>query len=178
MVREVWDAYDKHGKKLGFDMYRDEYDKAKKDVFHLVVEVFTVTKNKEVLITKRDKNKESYPLKWEITGGSALKGESGRIASKRELFEETGISTDSEKLIPVYELYCKENVPALYSCYINIIPNKDINVILQEGETCDYKFITYSEFKKFIKEKDFSGTFKYRFFEHEDIFNKIIENIH
>lgn len=178
MAREVWDAYDKNGKRLGFDLYRDEYDKYRKDAYHLVVEVFTITKNKEVLITKRDKNKQSYPLKWEITGGSALKGESSRTGAKRELFEETGLNSREEDLIPVYEFYASKEVSALCSCYVNVIEDSNVNIILQEDETCDYKFITYDEFIKIIKSEDFAGIFKDRFFEHEDIINKIIENIH
>lgn len=177
MSREVWDAYDKDGKKLGFDLYRDEYDKSRKGAYHLVVGVFTITKNKEVLITKRDEHKESYPSKWEISGGSAIKGESSRAGARRELFEETGLKTNEESLIPVYELYAKEEVSALYSCYVNVIEDSNVSIILQDGETCDYKFVTYDEFKKIIKGDDFVETFQNRFFEYEDVFDRIVMNL-
>ena len=49
MSREIWDAYDKDGKKLGFDQFRDE--PIPEGIFHIVVEIYTVTENNEVLIT-------------------------------------------------------------------------------------------------------------------------------
>lgn len=72
LYKEVWDAYDREGNKLGFDIYRDE--QVPENVYHIVAEIYTVTRDNRVLITRRHSNK-SYPLKWENTGGSILKGE-------------------------------------------------------------------------------------------------------
>lgn len=55
MQREVWDAYNIDGNKLGYDLYRDEADKITQGVYHIVVEIMTVTHDKRVLITQRDK---------------------------------------------------------------------------------------------------------------------------
>ena len=88
-------------------------------------------KNKEkLLFCKRAKN--PYKGLLNFVGGKVEPEENSENAAYRELFEETGINTDSEKLIPVYELYCKENVPALYSCYINIIPNRIIIISIKQ----------------------------------------------
>lgn len=67
MLKEIWDAYNKDGNKLGFDQFRDE--PILEGVYHIVVEIYTITENNEVLITQRHPNKP-WALKWEITGGS------------------------------------------------------------------------------------------------------------
>lgn len=56
MSKEIWDAYDKDGNKLGFDQFRDE--PIPEGVYHIVVEIYTITENKEVLITQRHPNHE------------------------------------------------------------------------------------------------------------------------
>ncbi len=87
-MREIWDAYDMRGNKLGFDLYRDE--PVPENIYHIVVEIYVITKNNRILITQRHPDK-SYPLKWENTGGSILKGETPIQGAIRELYEETEI---------------------------------------------------------------------------------------
>ncbi|MFY9379611.1 MAG: hypothetical protein WAP07_05130 [Acutalibacteraceae bacterium] len=63
MSQEIWDAYDKDGNPLGFELVRGK--PIKKGVFHIVVEIYPITENNEVLITKRHPDKP-WGLKWEI----------------------------------------------------------------------------------------------------------------
>ena len=62
--REVWDAVDENGELLGFDLYRDEWGKKPipEGAHHRVVEIFTVTKQGEVLCTQRDPKKRIFAL--------------------------------------------------------------------------------------------------------------------
>ena len=87
--REVWDAVDDIGELLGFDLYRDEWGKKPipEGAHHRVVEIFTVTKQGEVLCTQRDPKKRIFALKWEVTGGSDEKGEKPLAGAERELRE-------------------------------------------------------------------------------------------
>ena len=72
MARELWDAYDREGNPLGFDLVRGE--PVPEGVYHLVVEIFAVTADGRVLITQRHPDK-AWGGRWEYTGGAVVKGE-------------------------------------------------------------------------------------------------------
>lgn len=142
-MREIWDAYDVGGDKLGFDLYRDE--PVPENVYHIVVEIYVITKNNRVLITQRHPNK-SYPLKWENTGGSILKGETPIQGVIRELYEETGIKVTENQ---IQFAYSEVKHPPIYKCFVALVDD-DVQIKLQDGETVDYKFLPYDEFMYFI----------------------------
>ena len=98
MERELWDAYDRAGDLLGFDLVRGEPIPA--GAFHLVAEVYAVTTDGQVLVTRRHPKKPFGGL-WEVTGGSVLKGEGPVEGALRELREETGIAVSPVELCPV-----------------------------------------------------------------------------
>ena len=172
MTREIWDAYDKDGNKLGFDQFRDE--PIPEGVYHIVVEIYTLTENNEVLITQRHQNKP-WALKWEVTGGSILKGETTEEGAIRELKEETGIEVTYSDLNFVYsDIY--KNVPSIYKCFVVFINREKTKIQLQEGETIDYRYIPYNEFKQFIKTNDYVDSVRERFLAHEKLFDTIIHH--
>lgn len=170
MSREIWDAYDKEGNKLGFGQFRDE--PIPKGVYHIVVEIYTVTENKEILITQRHPDK-AWALKWEITGGSILKGETPEEGAVRELREETGIRVIASELNFVYS-YIQKDVPSIYKCYVVFIDKEATKIELQEGETVNYRYLPYDEFKKFIYMDEFVDLIRERFLAHEKAFDEII----
>lgn len=170
MAREIWDAYDKEGNKLGFDQFRDE--PIPEGVYHIVVEIYTVTENNEVLITQRYQNKP-WALKWEVTGGSILKGETPEQGAIRELMEETGIKVTDSDLNFVYS-YIYKDIPSIYKCFVVFINKEKIKIQLQEGETIDYRYLPYNEFKQFIRTDDYVDWVSERFYAHEKIFDTII----
>ncbi|GKU24432.1 NUDIX hydrolase [Clostridium folliculivorans] len=170
MAREIWDAYDKEGNKLGFDQFRDE--PIAEGVYHIVVEIYAVTENNEVLITQRHKNKP-WALKWEVTSGSILKGETPEQGAIRELKEETGIEVRDSDLNFVYS-YIYKNVPSIYKCFVVFINKEKTKIQLQEEETIDYRYLPYNEFKQFIKTDEYVDWVRERFCVHEKIFDTII----
>lgn len=173
MAREIWDAYDKDGNKLGFDQFRDE--PIPEGVYHIVVEVYAVTESNEVLITQRHQNK-SWPLKWEVTGGSILKGETPEQGAIRELREETGIEVTESDLNFVYA-YIYKNVPSIYKCFLVFINKEKTKIKLQEGETIAYRYLPYNKFKQFIRTDDYVDSIRERFCTHEKIFDNIINQL-
>jgi mutator protein MutT len=167
---EIWDAYDKHGNKLGFDQLRGE--PIPEDVYHIVVEIYSITENNEILITQRHPNK-SWPLKWEITGGSILKGESPEEGAIRELREETGIEVADSDLNFVYN-YIPRGSPSIYKCFVVFVNKEKTKIYLQEGETIAYRYLAYEEFKEFIKTNNYVDLLRERFYAHEELFDAII----
>lgn len=149
---ELWDAYDRDGNKLGFDLVRGE--PVPEGVYHLVAEIVTVTEDGRVLLTQRHPKKH-YGLKWEITGGSVVKGEEPWTAAARELREETGIDLPKEQLRYLYTLTVPKH-KSMYHTYLAVLP-APCEVKLQEGETVAYRWLTYDEFKAFTQTEDYAG---------------------
>ncbi len=133
---ELWDVLDMDGNKKGYTHIRGipltEGD------YHLVVSVWTINSNKEVLLTLRDETKAEYPNFWENTCGSAVSGESSLEAVVRELYEETGISANPEEMIFLGRDIHNDTF------YDNYIIKKDVarsDMKMQKGETADAKWV-------------------------------------
>lgn len=94
-MTEIWDVYDKNGKKTGRTMERGI---PKDGDYMLCVHMYLFNSKGEALIQKRSKNKESHPGEWDITGGAALLGESNKDAVIRETSEEIGIKLSENEL--------------------------------------------------------------------------------
>lgn len=91
---ELWDLYDENRRILGRDHIRGDAIPA--DCYHLVVHVWIRNSKGEYLISQRSASRKSFPLMWECTGGSVLKGEDSLNAAVREVKEEIGLD-----LLPV-----------------------------------------------------------------------------
>lgn len=170
---EIWDAYDEHEHKLGFDIPRSMAKSLPEGVYHIVVMIYTLTEDGNVLITQRARNK-TYPLKWEVTGGSILKDESPVCGAIRELKEETGIHKTPEEMMPMYNFVDHER-HTIYHSYLVVIP-KDITIALQMGETMDYRFLPVDEFYEFIKSDRFVPSEQRRFLDNEIQIKKVIKS--
>lgn len=88
---------------------------------------------------------------WEATaGGSALQGESPLECVKRELREETGILTDD--FIEVGRVLHQRH----QTYYVNYLCHTDVDkesIVLQEGETSAYKWVTAEELRQMSREE-------------------------
>ena len=143
--REVWDAVDANGKCLGFDLYRDEDDRIPAGIYHAVAEIYSVTKDGLLLNTLRDPKKPGG-LKWEVTGGSVVKGETPLQGAVRELKEETGLEAAPEDLILLATLTQEKTPNSLYYEFAFLLPNADVSIQLQPGETVDHRFVPLDDF--------------------------------
>ncbi len=149
MDMEIWDAYNIDGTFAGVDLIRGE--KIPDNLRHAVAEVFVMHKDGSILLMLRDFNKPAYPGYYESgAGGSVLKGESFLEGAKRELQEETGIiGTDFE---PTYKVVTEDTIYKGFFCCTDV--DKD-SIILQEGETIDYKWVSKEEFLEIYKSDNF-----------------------
>lgn len=143
---EIWDAYDREGNKLGYDIVRDE--PFEEGVYHKVAEIIVRHKDGSYLAMQRSMEKKGYPGLFEITaGGSILKGEEPVEGAYRELYEETGIKADT--LNHVYHIV-RDDAHSIYDGYLVEVDCNKKSVVLQEGETMSYRWIPQHEVKEFI----------------------------
>lgn len=142
---ENWDLFDIQRRPLHRTCRRGEI--LNPGEYHMDVEIWTVDRNQNVLLTLRDPRKEAYPDKWESTGGSALAGETSRQAAVRELHEETGILAAEEELT-----YLGTHLE--HTAFMDIyLLRRDIPIsqlTMQDGETVDAKWVTLAELETMI----------------------------
>ncbi|MCD8187759.1 MAG: NUDIX hydrolase [Ruminococcus sp.] len=137
----IWDGYYEDKTLAGVDIVRG--GKFPTGLYHVVSEIIVRHADGSFLVTKRDYAKESHAGEWEIgAGGSVLKGEGFYDAAVRELFEETGIR--AEKLEKIYEItkVHENGVGVHFIGYLCVTDMDKNNVVLQKGETIDFKWIS------------------------------------
>ena len=138
---ELWDLYDKDGNKTGEVWERKpmNYLNIPEGRYHIVGDILVKHVDGTFLLTKRDMRKDIYPGCWEPgAGGAAQQGEEPYACAVRELFEETGLTADSMDLIGTSR---SERSHALYYSYLAVVSCDKDSVVLQEGETTDYKWV-------------------------------------
>ena len=146
---EIWDLLDKDRKPVGMTHPRGRQFPMPPHTYHMVVSVFTVDSDNRLLLTLRDPRKGMYPNYWEFTGGSGVSGEDSLTSAHRELVEETGINCPPEELVFLGSL---REPSAFMDCYL-CRPDKageDVAVTLQDGETVDFKWVTFCELETMI----------------------------
>lgn len=152
--KEIWDLYDREGNRTGETFVRG-YSKVK-DIpegrYHLVVDLLVLHSDGTYLLTKRSECKETYPGFWEASaGGSAVSGEDPLEAGKRELLEETGLTPDYMELVDIR--FKDSNKTMFYSYLVGVSCDKD-SVVLQDGETTEYKWLDKEAFLAHVDSED------------------------
>lgn len=147
-MMELWDAYDKKTNKIdGVVLVRGE--PLPDNCFHLVSEIIVKHKDGSYLLMQRDKRKHLGGM-WEATaGGSALQDESPESCACRELYEETGITAVNLVEIGRVLHHGHQTFYVEYLCVTDV--NKD-TIVLQEGETSDYRWVTADELRKLSRD--------------------------
>ena len=145
---EIWDGYNADKTLAGVDIPRESENEGKYPVglYHIVAEVIVRHTDGSYLVMQRDFNKQGHPGEWEIgAGGSVLKGESAQQGALRELYEETGIQADDLRLMAQTSVIHENGVGVHYYDYLCITDMDKDAVLLQEGETIDFKWISAEE---------------------------------
>lgn len=138
---EIWDAYNEHFEKLGgMSLIRGE--PIPEGIYHLVSDVIVRHTDGDYLLMRRDSRKHHGGM-WEATaGGSAIQGEDPYACAVRELQEETGIESDD--LAEVGRVVNEHNC-TIYVEFLCVTNCAKDAVVLQEGETSAYKWVTRDE---------------------------------
>lgn len=146
---EIFDAFDKNGIALGYELVRGENIPI--GVYHKIVQIYTMDEKNRLLITQRHPMKH-FGYYWEITAGSVIKGEDELSAAVRELKEETGIMVEKDKLTLI-KTFLGHN--SIWYSYIHKVNMELQTICLAENETIDYRFISLDEFNHMIQTKQF-----------------------
>lgn len=146
-MAEIWDAYDKNFCKIdNVRLIRGEV--IPEGLYHLVCEIIVKHNDGTYLLMQRDFKKHLGGM-WELTaGGSALTNEAPIDCAKRELKEETGIESIDLKEI---KRIVHDGHHSLFVEYFCNVSCKKNSIILQEGETINYKWVDKDELLKMEK---------------------------
>lgn len=142
---EKWDLFDEIRQPLNRTHNRPE--KMEIGEYHVVVAIWTVNTNNEILLTLRHPDKDTYPNVWENTAGSVLAGETSEQGAVRELYEETGIIAKENELFLLGTI--KEET-AFIDIYIVRKNYKRSDLKMQDGETVDAQWVTLEKLDKMI----------------------------
>lgn len=154
---EYWDVYDACFQKTGALHKRG--DTMNDGEYHLVVNIFLVNKNKELLIQKRSDSVEWKPGIWATTGGSAVAGEGPYEACIRELKEEIGIDATNKNLRMVAMFQRKYSYQAVFLMHSEATLD---DMIMQESEVAELKWCSIVEIREMMKQRIFH---KYQYFD-------------
>lgn len=138
---EIWDAYDKQFNKIeNMKLVRGEL--IPDGVYHLVCDIIVKHTDGTYLLMQRDFQKHCGGM-WELTaGGSALADETPIECAIRELKEETGIiSRDLQEIRRIVH----DGHHSLYVEFLCITNWNKNDIVLQKGETIDYKWVEKNE---------------------------------
>ena len=148
---ELWDVYDINRNKTGKVIDRHSNDRLSAGEYHLVTEAIIINSRNEILLTKRASTKQKYPLMWECTCGSCIKGENTLQAILRELKEELGLNFKKNEA-NFYKTLRDDNAKDFKDIYIfkKDIEYKDIS--FTDKEVIDCRWVTIEEFEKMKSE--------------------------
>lgn len=155
---EIWDLYTAEEVRTCETIARGE--RIPDGYYHLGCDVLLRHRDGSFLLMKRSSAKRIFPGAWEATaGGAVLSGEDARAGVRRELKEETGI--DCEAFTEIR----RQVLPDTHSICYNFLAVTDCpknSIVLQQGETEDYRWVTEAEFREFVRSDEMIPTQKRR----------------
>lgn len=96
-----------------------------------------------------------FPNMWNETGGAASTGETSEITCAREFEEELGVKPNMDKAELIGSIKRKYDYVDVW----HIEQDIDLNDIkMQKDEVSEVKYVTISELKKIIEDKEFVPT--------------------
>lgn len=148
---EAWDAYDVNRIPTGRSVIRGHAHP--EGLYHMVVHIAVFSSEGRLLIQRRCMQKPTFPGKWDVTvGGSALCGETSRMAMHRELLEELGLDIDFSGLRPRLTVNFEDGFDDYYIITRDVPLDK---LRLQAEEVMDARWATLEEVCAMIDSGEF-----------------------
>ncbi len=147
---EIWDVYDRNRRKTGRTHKRGI--PLEKGDYHLVVHVWIINDNGEILIQKRQPWKDKGNL-WDCSAaGAAIIGDESKDAAIREVKEELGIDLDIKNESFIFSTKMHNAFEDIWLIKKNI-KIEDLN--LQYEEVSDAKWVKKEELMEMIASGEF-----------------------
>lgn len=148
---EILDLYTADREKTGKTMVRGE--ETPEGYYRLVVHICIFNDKGQLLIQQRQPFKEGWPGKWDISvGGSAIAGDTSRMAAERETREELGLTLDLSDVRPVFTVHWENG----FDDYYVLTKNVDLESLhLQEEEVQAVRWAEKEEILKLIEQDEF-----------------------
>ena len=158
-VVENFDVLDSNGNKTGEIKSRNNVHKD--GDWHRSVYIILINKESQIILQKRSAAKESYPDMWTISASGHLSaGESSEETAVKELEEELGIDVNKEQLEYLFTIQVQE-VPTegfedneFSDVYLVEMDVELSNIVVQEEEVSEVKFVHYKEFENMVRTSD------------------------
>lgn len=154
---EYWDIYDTDRNLTGRRMKRNDWNMKPGD-YHLTVLGIVTDRDGNFLITKRRMDKQWMPGAWEVSGGGVQAGETSLEAVKREVAEETGLSTERAE-IRLLDSYRNDSPEEKNNYFVDIyhleMDFDKSDVHNQESETEDFLLVRYEDLQREGNEGNF-----------------------
>lgn len=150
---ELIDVLDDHGIKTGKTVLKSMAHQ--KGIFHQTVHIWFYTKNHQILLQQRGKEKDTFPLLLDASvAGHIAAGETVEAAALREIEEEIGITIEIAQLkkIGVFKSTQKHS-ETLNDCEFHHTFISELKVPFdqlkkQESEVADLKLISLLKFSE------------------------------
>ncbi|MDA9111773.1 NUDIX domain-containing protein [Flavicella sp.] len=137
-----------------------------KGYFHATVHVWFYTPNGDVLLQKRNPNKETFPNLWDVSvAGHIAFSEAPVLAAKREVLEEIGLPIQEKDLIEIGNSTHKNTHGALlidwelHHLFLCELADSDVVFNLQEEEVAAVKWISLKNLEAELKHPKLSKGF-------------------
>ena len=152
-MAEYLDLYDRELRPTGEKWERNDSVPIPEGKFHYVVNILCRNKEGKLLITKRHPDKP-YGGWWEVSGGSVVSGEIPLDGAVRELFEETGLKAAPSEL-RYFGQIIRERSGCVHNFYLYEGDFSAEDIVLQEGETVDFRLVTPKELEQMSDRLEF-----------------------
>ena len=159
---ELIDVLDKFGNKTG--IVKKKFEVKRDGDFHKVVAVCIINDDNEVLIQKRQCSRKIYPNLWNYNvTGHVMSGELPVQTCIREAKEELSVDIKEEQLKYLYTInvgnVIEDSINRLIIDQYIVRMNVGIeDIVIQEDEMSEIKYISFEDLVEIVNSKDSSFT--------------------
>ena len=153
---EIIDLYNKEKQKLN-KIFKRGKNTLKQNEYYLLEQIWIINKNKEILLTKRNKNK-SYGGLWEPTTGHVKTKEKDIEGALRELKEELNITVKKQELRYIKHIIIDSKIIDIW------LLNKDIKleqITKKQDEVTNIKYVSIQKFKEMQENNELAPNLEY-----------------